>query len=96
MRKLLLTTALLLPTLAMAQPDPCKWLNKALDKVESAYETGMPLFDVLELLEEYNHDVTRGVYSMLPRGEIVYNVYRQGVTHGCYSMLEEEVSHVKN
>lgn len=96
MHKLLTTALLLLPTLALAQPDPCKWLNKILYKVESAYEAGMPLVDVLDLLEEYNHDVTKGVYSMMPRGEVIYNVYRQGVTDGCYSMLEEEVGDVKN
>jgi len=56
----------------------------------------MPLSDVLDLLEEYNHDVTKGVYSMIPRGEVIYNVYRQGVTDGCYSILEEEVGDVKN
>jgi len=97
MYKLLLTTTLtLLPTLALAQPDPCKSLNGMLDQVEAAYKESVSLDKILNVVPKHYHVVTEGVYSMMSKGDIRYTAYRQGISDGCDGTFKGVMKHVKN
>ena len=95
MHKLLLTTALLLPTLALAQPDPCKSLDGMLDQVEAAYKENVPLNKVLEVVPDHYKGVTRDIYNWMPKGDIRYTAFRVGLTAGCSALNQGVYYHGK-
>ena len=92
---LLAAMALLLPSLALAQADPCKGLDGMLDQVERAYKEKVPLSKVLEVVPDHYKGATRDIYNWIPKGDIRYTAFRVGLTTGCNALNQGVFYHGK-
>lgn len=80
MRKLL-PLALLLPTLALA--NPCKDFEPVLNDVQNLYKQGKTLEQVLKVTTKQEKQIITKSWEWLERGDVRYTAWRFGRLDGC-------------